>query len=93
MSQVLDILVDSGIQLSIQRKGIEMSDIFTDTIATMSEATDTLAKARELILELQATNERISRLRYEDGREYRNSLATRDDYIARLEAEIAELRS
>jgi hypothetical protein len=43
--------------------------------------------------ELQATNERISRLRYEDGREYRNSLATRDDYIARLEAEIAELRA
>jgi FtsZ-binding cell division protein ZapB len=89
MSQVLDILVDSGIQLSIQRKGMQMSG--NENVVT--EAIEVIESLQAKVEELQATNERISRLRYEDGREYRNSLATRDDYIARLEAEIAELRA
>jgi FtsZ-binding cell division protein ZapB len=59
----------------------------------VTEAIEVIESLQAKVEELQATNERISRLRYEDGREYRNSLATRDDYIARLEAEIAELRS
>lgn len=68
-----------------------MAGIFDDTITTMSEAADTLGKSRDFILELQAQNERLSRLLYEEEREHRNDRQVDAEYIDRLKAQIAEL--